>query len=269
MNQKTNEAANPLVPRISRDAFAPRSQASRGWNKAVSRRVNGWGLVDAEQHRVVLVKECDLVHFETPGSDLDNPVPMSAAMKAHARACAIDWAQRNAELPSPGAASAVAEEKQEMTGPGFTPGDVVCWTNDYGVKWHARRVVRVEAPDQWGHRYYLEPTDAPWMYVREKNLAHESLSRDEIERTLPHDGSLRRHCESSPEYLDEVVADISARRTDLFSVGQRFTFQSGQSVTCNGYPGTVKRMYGEGMVEVHVPGGLTRVSASYPDCYPN
>jgi hypothetical protein len=54
-----------------------------------------------------------------------------------------------------------------------------------------------------------------------------------------------------------------------FSVGQKFQFTPGQAVVCNGYPGTVQRMYGEGMVEVRVPGGLTCVSASYPDCYPS
>ncbi len=63
------------------------------------------------------------------------------------------------------------------------------------------------------------------------------------------------------------VATQDAQAT--FSPGQRFTFQPGDQVVCNGYPGSVARMYGEGMVEVRVPGGLTCVSASYPDCYPS
>lgn len=63
---------------------------------------------------------------------------------------------------------------------------------------------------------------------------------------------------------------ISMQTADRrFSTGQRFKFVSGQAVVCNGYPGTVQRMYGEHQVEVHVPGGLTCVSAAYPDCYPD
>lgn len=49
--------------------------------------------------------------------------------------------------------------------------------------------------------------------------------------------------------------------------GERFALVMGQAVICNGYHGTVVRMV-DGMVEVRVPGGITCVSASYPDCYP-
>ncbi len=57
----------------------------------------------------------------------------------------------------------------------------------------------------------------------------------------------------------------------LFAIGQRFALTKGQQVICNGYPGTVIQVHtGQlaGMVDVRVPGGLTTVSASYPDVYP-
>lgn len=53
-----------------------------------------------------------------------------------------------------------------------------------------------------------------------------------------------------------------------YAIGQRFTFEPGQRVVANGYPGAVKRMYTEGMVEVRLEAGLVCVPASYPDCYP-
>lgn len=54
--------------------------------------------------------------------------------------------------------------------PKFKEGDFVIWTNEYGVDLGVRQVVQVDPPDKWSNRYYLEPTDTPWMYVREKQL---------------------------------------------------------------------------------------------------
>lgn len=54
--------------------------------------------------------------------------------------------------------------------PKYKVGDRVVWTNDYGVNWGVRTISAVDEPDKWGNRYYITPTDAPWMYVREKNL---------------------------------------------------------------------------------------------------
>jgi hypothetical protein len=54
-----------------------------------------------------------------------------------------------------------------------------------------------------------------------------------------------------------------------YSSGQRFMFVPGQAVICNGYHGTVQRMYRERQVEVRVPGGITCTVAGYPDCYPD
>jgi len=100
----------------------------------------------------------------------------------------------------------------EFPKPLFNPGEVVRWTNDYGVKWHARRILRLEEPDEWGQRYYLEPHEAPWMYVREKNLAHETMTLATlVEEVLPFDGSLNRHCKRFPDYLSEISQVIAAR----------------------------------------------------------
>ncbi|MBN3761302.1 hypothetical protein [Burkholderia sp. Ac-20365] len=91
----------------------------------------------------------------------------------------------------------------------FKPGDVVCWTNDYGVKWHGRRVVGVENPDRFSHRYYVEPNDAPWMYVREQNMELETLDRAALETVRGNDGGLQRHCAQHLSYLSDISAAIS------------------------------------------------------------
>lgn len=54
--------------------------------------------------------------------------------------------------------------------PKYKAGDRVIWTNDYGVCWGVRTIKEVDEPDKWGHRYYITPTETPWMYVREANL---------------------------------------------------------------------------------------------------
>jgi hypothetical protein len=102
-------------------------------------------------------------------------------------------------------------EPLQMIARAFKAGDIVCWTNDYGVKWRGRRVLRSDKPDKWGNRYYLEPNEAHWMYVREQNLAHETLSQVELQAVLPQDGSLRRHCELHPNYLRDISLLIQTR----------------------------------------------------------
>ena len=62
------------------------------------------------------------------------------------------------------------EASSAWPAPKFKVGDWVIWTNAYGVNWGARRIAKVEGPDKWGHLYYIEPTDTPWMHVREANL---------------------------------------------------------------------------------------------------
>lgn len=53
----------------------------------------------------------------------------------------------------------------------FKPGDRVHWANEQGVDLGVRTVLTLDEPEKFGHRYYITPTDTPWMYVREKNLA--------------------------------------------------------------------------------------------------
>lgn len=55
--------------------------------------------------------------------------------------------------------------------PRYKVGDRVIWTNEYGVCWGLRTITEVLDPDKWSNRYHIEPTDTPWMYVREENLA--------------------------------------------------------------------------------------------------
>ncbi|MGF6440222.1 hypothetical protein [Paraburkholderia youngii] len=92
----------------------------------------------------------------------------------------------------------------------FAPGDVVLWTNDYGVKWHARRVVDVEMAER-GPTYYLTPNDAPWSPVREANLQHAGQTYDELLELAAQDYSLLRRLEQEPAYLRRAAETIAAR----------------------------------------------------------
>lgn len=62
------------------------------------------------------------------------------------------------------------KEGRRLGAPKFKVGDRVEWTNEYGVNWGVRTIIEVLEPDKFGHRYYIAPNDAHWMYVREKNL---------------------------------------------------------------------------------------------------
>lgn len=103
---------------------------------------------------------------------------------------------------------------QSLGAPLFKVGEIVCFTNDYGVNWHGCRVLSIDEPDQWGHRYYLEPSDAPWMYKRENNLTHEVLTLDQLKVKVIYNGLLSRHCEKNPGYLEEISEAIQNRIAD-------------------------------------------------------
>jgi len=52
----------------------------------------------------------------------------------------------------------------------FKVGDIVTWTNDYGVKFPERQVVGIDFT-RWGQpHYHLLPNDAPWCAVAESAL---------------------------------------------------------------------------------------------------
>lgn len=71
---------------------------------------------------------------------------------------------------------------------------------------------------------------------------------------------------------EEVAAALekqTAGAKSPFAIGQRFTFKPGDKIIGNGFPGTVVRMYSEGMVEARLPGGVACIPASFPDCYPD
>ncbi|MEW6343012.1 MAG: hypothetical protein AB1704_20315 [Pseudomonadota bacterium] len=73
----------------------------------------------------------------------------------------------------------------------FKVGDIVHWTNDYGAEWFGRRIVGIDHYATFGPRYFLDPNDAYWAPVHERNLAYETATSPELEAQLPHDGGLR------------------------------------------------------------------------------
>lgn len=52
---------------------------------------------------------------------------------------------------------------------GFKVGDVVTYTNDYGVRWTGKTITGIE---YWGDqvRYFYAPSDSPWFSVPEASL---------------------------------------------------------------------------------------------------
>lgn len=93
----------------------------------------------------------------------------------------------------------------------FKIGDIVHWTNDYGVEWFGRRIVGVNHYVTFGPRYYLEPTDAHWASVHERNLAYETATLADLEAQLSCDCSLRRRVEREPDYLRVIAYEIETR----------------------------------------------------------
>lgn len=75
------------------NALTSAREARIGWRKAVSRTINGWGIVTAESHRVAALKGNDLVFFAPAGADFDNPNPLSELEKSQALDEAIKWAR--------------------------------------------------------------------------------------------------------------------------------------------------------------------------------
>lgn len=76
-------------------------QARKGWTEAVVQKVNGWGLVDAELHRVSALKGEDLVHFAPAGSDFNVPAPLDRLAKAAALRFAIEWCRNHRSAQEP------------------------------------------------------------------------------------------------------------------------------------------------------------------------
>lgn len=54
----------------------------------------------------------------------------------------------------------------------FHIGQVVNYTNDYGVNWGNRTITGVERAEAtgYGKAYYIHPTDTPWFAVPERCL---------------------------------------------------------------------------------------------------
>ena len=88
-----------FVVRISRNAFTERSEARKGWNQVVSRRVNGWGVIVEEKHRAALIKGTDMVFFEAKGMDMNAPNQLEPTALERVRKMAVEWAQQHQKIP--------------------------------------------------------------------------------------------------------------------------------------------------------------------------
>lgn len=75
------------------NALSGSSEARTGWRDAISRTVNGWGIVTAEKHRVAAIKGNDLAFFAPAGADFDNPAPISQPEASLALEAAVEWAR--------------------------------------------------------------------------------------------------------------------------------------------------------------------------------
>lgn len=76
-------------------ALKSNPSARRVWISAVGARINDWGLIDVEVHRVTAIKGDSLVHFAPFGSDFNNPVALSPEQKASALKAAKEWCRAN------------------------------------------------------------------------------------------------------------------------------------------------------------------------------
>ncbi|MDO8416517.1 MAG: hypothetical protein Q7S87_09930 [Agitococcus sp.] len=55
--------------------------------------------------------------------------------------------------------------------PKFMVGDVVSYTNDYGVCFENKTVTQIDFVEGKPPRYFYTPSDSPWFSVRESGLA--------------------------------------------------------------------------------------------------
>lgn len=91
----TTTASNGMAAFESPSAFKKSPSIRRFWSSSVFTRVNGWGLVQTEMHRVSAIKGDALIHFAPSGSDFDNPVVLTTEQKAAALQFAQDWCRKN------------------------------------------------------------------------------------------------------------------------------------------------------------------------------
>lgn len=82
-------------------ALASSIDAPNGWIDAVSQKVNGWGIISAEQHRVTAIRNNDLVFFAPAGFDAEIAAPLDAETKAQALSKAIEWCRMHVALNTP------------------------------------------------------------------------------------------------------------------------------------------------------------------------
>lgn len=98
MNARWN--SRRMVPTIRAGVLALASETKAGWYEAVSHRINGWGIVTKEPHRIACVKGDDLVFFAPEGANFDEPTPLSPVEQAQAMIVASAWASAHDSAPS-------------------------------------------------------------------------------------------------------------------------------------------------------------------------
>ncbi|MBV7457691.1 hypothetical protein KW843_24685 [Acidovorax sp. sif1233] len=91
----TTTLSNAIVAFESPNAFNSNPSAREFWNSHVRSRVNGWGLIDLESHRISAIKGNSIVHFAPGGSDFNNPEPLSSEVLSSARLTAKAWCRAN------------------------------------------------------------------------------------------------------------------------------------------------------------------------------
>ncbi len=91
----TTTLANAIVAFESPNAFIRNPSARQFWNSHVKSRVNGWGLIELECHRVSAIKGNSIVHFAPLGSDFNNPEPLSSDLMSALRRTSKEWCRAN------------------------------------------------------------------------------------------------------------------------------------------------------------------------------
>ena len=66
----------------------------------------------------------------------------------------------------------MSQKEIEATGFKFHIGQIVNYTNDYGVNWGNHTITGMETAETtgYGKAYYLQPSDTPWFAVPERCL---------------------------------------------------------------------------------------------------
>lgn len=126
----------------------------------------------------------------------------------------------------------------------------------------------------------MDAEGAPTSTVDPDSAGSRSLgaSRNEMQERLAvradESGSPEESAQSGCEAGSDMKNTTQKDAYPDYRISDRFSFDQGDKVIANGYPGVVTSIYAKNadgtssMVVVRLPGGSACVSASYPDCFP-